>query len=127
MPCVLLLEDYAPLRRVQTATLQRAGWQVLQARSAREAQRNLQRQNVDVVMLDMDIATGESWRILRTLRANRDRPPIVALFAPGSHRYAELQEDGLCIILPKPVGRLELLAGVEKALRVSRSQRNRAS
>jgi DNA-binding NtrC family response regulator len=119
MQCILVLEDYAPLRRVQAATLQRAGWRVVQAKSAREALQQLRRQHFDVVLLDMDVATGESWRVLQSLQTAHQRVPVVALLSSGSQRTAELQATSSCVVLAKPVGRQALLAGVDQALNIS--------
>jgi DNA-binding response OmpR family regulator len=118
MYCILVLEDYAPLRRIQTVTLQRAGWRVVQAQSAREALQQLQRQHFDVVLLDMDVATGESWRVLRRLQAEQQQVPVVALLSPGTQRALELQAGSPCVVLAKPVGRQALLAGLDKALQL---------
>ena len=116
MPRILILEDYSPLRRVQTVTLQRAGWDVVSAISAQETLRAIERDNFDVLLLDMDIATGESWTVLQVLYASFDRHPVVALLDPGNRQQLELVALGARVILHKPVGRESLLRGIDMAL-----------
>jgi CheY-like chemotaxis protein len=116
MPRILILEDYPPLRRVQAVTLQRAGWHVVSATSAQETLRELEQNGFDVLLVDMDIATGESWRVLQALHASRDHYPIVALFSAVNRRQQELSALGATVILRKPVSRETLLMGVKMAL-----------
>jgi CheY-like chemotaxis protein len=116
MPRILILEDYRPLRRVQVVMLQRAGWHVVSAMSAQEALRAIEQNGFDVLLLDMDIATGESWTVLQALYANCDSHPIVALLNPDSRRQQELVALGAKVILHKPVGRESLLMGIDLAL-----------
>jgi DNA-binding response OmpR family regulator len=116
MPRILILEDYQPLRRVQTVTLQRAGWDVVSAISAQETLRAIERNDFDVLLLDMDIATGESWTVLQVLYASFDSHPVVALLDPGNRRQPELVALGARVILYKPAGREALLRGINMAL-----------
>jgi two-component system KDP operon response regulator KdpE len=119
MPRILLLEDYPPLRRVQTVTLQRAGWHVISAVSAQETLRTIERNSFDVLLLDMDIATGESWTVLQALHANYNSHPVVALLDPDNQRQQELVALGAKVILYKPVGRETLLKGIDLALQAT--------
>jgi two-component system KDP operon response regulator KdpE len=116
MPRILILEDYPPLRRVQAVTLQRAGWSVVSAMSAQETIRAIERNGFDVLLLDMDIATGESWTVLQALHASCDSYPVVALLDPDNRRQPELVALGAKVILYKPVGRETLLMGIDMAL-----------
>jgi two-component system KDP operon response regulator KdpE len=116
MPRILILEDYPPLRRVQAATLRRAGWDVVSATSAQESLRAIGHNGFDVLLVDMDIVTGESWRVLQALHASRNHYPIVALLSSAKWRQQELNALGARVILRKPVGRETLLSGVKMAL-----------
>src|SRR5262249_53776299 len=76
---ILILEDYAPLCRVLAATLQRAGCEVVLVRSACETLRVLEQHAYDTLLVDMDMANGESWRALRALDSVPHAMPIVVL------------------------------------------------
>lgn len=116
MPRILILEDYPPLRRVQATTLQRAGWDVVSVTSAQETLRAIEQSDFDVLLVDMDIATGESWAVLRVLHSRRGRYPTVALLSSGNRRQQELAALGAKVVLYKPVDKETLLMGVKMAL-----------
>jgi DNA-binding response OmpR family regulator len=114
---VLILEDYAPLYRVLAVTLQRAGWEVALVHSACEALQILEQQAYDTLLVDMDMANGESWRALRALDLAHHSMPIVALLSPGNAERQELEALGVDAILCKPVGKEALLRGIRMTLR----------
>lgn len=116
MPRVLIWEDYPPLRRAQAIALKRAGWQVVSAASAREVLRALGQHGVDVLLIDMEMANGESWRVVQVLHTGHHRWPVVALLSPASRRYQELEALGVEVILRKPITRETLLTGVKMAI-----------
>jgi DNA-binding response OmpR family regulator len=105
------------LRRVLAVTLQRAGCQVALAHSAYEALLVLRQHTCDALVLDMDSASGESWRVLHALNVAHFPPPVVALLSLNSGEQTELEAFGVHVILRKPVGRDALLKGVTVALR----------
>ena len=114
---ILILEDYAPLRRVLAVTLQRAGCQVTLARSACEALRVLEQHAYDTLLVDMDMANGESWKVLRALDTVRHPIPIVVLLSPEHGAWHELESCGVRAILLKPVGKEALLSGIRMTWR----------
>ena len=114
---VLILEDYAPLRRVLAVTLQRAGCQVMLARSAGEALQVLGRHACDTLLVDMDMADGESWGVLRALDSARHPIPVVVLLSPEHGAWPELESCGVRAILLKPVGKEALLNGIRMTWR----------
>ena len=109
---VLILEDYAPLRRGLAVTLQRAGCQVTLAWSAGEALRVLEQHAYETLLVDMDMANGESWRVLRALDTARHPISIVVLLSPEYGEWHELESCGVRAILLKPVGKEALLSGI---------------
>lgn len=113
---ILILEDYAPLRRVLAVTLQRAGCQVALARSACEALQVLEQHAYDTLLVDMDMVNGDSWRVLRALDTAHHPIPIVVLLSPGDGEPQELEAFGVRAILPKPVGKEALLRGIRVPL-----------
>ena len=82
----------------------------------------LEQQSYDVFVVDMDMPTGDSWRVLRTLRSLPNPPPVVALMNPENPSIPEAITLGACVILYKTVGRQALLNGIQTALQASSSQ-----
>ena len=93
-------------------TLQRAGCQVTLARSACEALQVLEQHAYDTLLVDMDMANGESWRVLRALDPGRHPIPIVVLLSPENGAWHELESCGVRAILLKPVSKEALLSGI---------------
>jgi DNA-binding response OmpR family regulator len=116
---ILILETYPPLRRVLTATLERAGWRVAMALSACEALRVLDQHACDALLVDMDPASKEIWDVLRAIRTRNSPMPVVALLSAGNGEWKELEAVGVRVILPKPVSREALLRGITLALRTA--------
>ena len=114
---ILILEDYAPLCRVLVVTLQRAGCEVALVRSAHEALQVLEQHAYDTLLVDMDMANGESWRALRALDSVHHPMLIVVLLSPGNAERQELEALGVDAILLKPVGKEALLRGIRMNVR----------
>ena len=116
VPRILILEDYPPLRRVLTALLQRAGYRVALAHTARETLQMLGQHIYDVLVMDMDSAKGDGWRVIRVLQAAPRHLPVVVLLSPQSHWVCSVMTLGVQTVLYKPVGRQVLLKGIETSL-----------
>jgi DNA-binding response OmpR family regulator len=114
---ILILENYPPTRQALAVTLRRAGWEVALVETDHEAMITLAQNAYDILLLDVDVPTGDGWRVLQALQAVHHTIPIVALIgAEGMSRQRALAL-GACIVLAKPVGRKTLLAGVRAALK----------
>jgi len=97
--------------------LQRAGCQVTLARSACEALQVLEQHACDILLVDLDMASGDSWKVLRALDSARHPISIVVLLSPGNAAPRELETFGVRAILPKPVGKEALLRGIRVPVR----------
>ena len=122
MAQILVFVSYPAMRQALALALQQAGWQVALAQTDRDALTALEQTTYNVLVLDMDIPTGDSWRILQALQRSQQTIPVVALFGPESHRVLEAQALGAHVILPKPVRKEALMTGVNAALQVHSGQ-----
>jgi DNA-binding response OmpR family regulator len=122
MSHILVFAPYPAMRQALALALQQAGWQVALAQTDRDALTALEQTTYNVLVLDMDIPTGDSWRILQALQRSQQTIPVVALFGPESHRVLEAQALGAHVILPKPVRKEALMTGVNAALQVHSGQ-----
>lgn len=117
VPEILILEPYLPMRQALAATLEQATWHVAVVRTAHETLQALEQNTYDVLLLDMDIPSGDSWRVLKTLHATPQTVAVVALLGPESRGLQGVQVSGACVMLPMPVGKQLLIAAVEAALK----------
>lgn len=116
VPRILILEDYPPLRRVLTALLQRAGYRVALAHTARETLQLLEQHIYDLLVMDMDSAKADGRRVIQVLQAAPRHLPVVALLSPQSHWVRGVMTLGVQTVLYKPVGRQALLQGIKTSL-----------
>ncbi len=122
MSHILVFAPYPAMRQALALALQQAGWQVALAQTDRDALTAIEQTTYNALVLDMDIPTGDSWRILQALQRSQQTIPVVALFGPESHRVLEAQALGAHVILPKPVRKEALMTGVNAALQVHSGQ-----
>jgi two-component system, NtrC family, response regulator HydG len=113
---ILIMESYSPTRDALAMTLERAGWEVGLAETDHEALAALEHAGYDVILLDMDVSTGDGWRVLSALREANNTIPVVVLIGSEGISGHQARIPGACVVLSKPVGRDMLLSGVMEAL-----------
>ena len=119
---VLVVEDDAPMRHLIARLLRENGFRATGARDGREMWEALEKTGADLVLLDVMLPGQSGFDLLRALRARPDTPPVVMVTAKGAEAERVLGLDlGADDYLPKPFGRLELLARVRAVLRRSRA------
>lgn len=117
---ILLAEDGKANQLVAAAILRKAGYTVELARDGAEAAAAAESSDYDLVLMDIRMPLMDGYAATRAIRAvpgPRGRVPIIAMTAsvmPGdSERCTAAGMDGH---LPKPLGKAELLAAVQRVL-----------
>ncbi len=116
---ILVVDDEEPLRRMATAMLEDAGYEVNTARDGVEAL-ELYRQHwgdVHLVLLDMVMPRLGGLETFRRIRG-MDRKARILLYS-GYDRNEQAQEairEGALGLLAKPFGKSELLQWIRKTL-----------
>jgi len=113
---ILLVEDEGPIRTGLADGLAREGFRVHGAATLKEAREALAGRP-DLVVLDRRLPDGEGLDLLRDLRADGGRTPVIVLSARGlpEDRVAGL-EDGADDYVTKPFHLRELVARVRSVL-----------
>ena len=116
---ILIADDDADIRRLIVGLLERAGFRALQAANGRDAPRLLYAHRPAAVVLDVTMPALDGWQVLERIREVSD-VPVLMLTAKGEEldRVRGLRA-GADDYVPKPFGRLELLARIEALLRRS--------
>lgn len=83
---LLLVDDEPPIQRVLGPVLTADGWTVFSARTAAEALRCSERENLDVVLLDLGLPDADGKDIIDALRGNNSLAVIVL---SARHQEAE--------------------------------------
>ena len=114
---ILLIEDDPEIGRLLTATLHAAGFQPFLASTLAEAQRQVERHTVVLVILDLGMPDGEGRDFIRSLRRHSDLPIIVLSARQSELEKVQALNAGADDYLEKPFGVEELLARIRVALR----------
>jgi two-component system, OmpR family, KDP operon response regulator KdpE len=114
---VLIVDDEPPIRKLLRMGLTAQGYHVLEAPNGATAL-NLIAEKPDLVILDLGLPDMEGLDLLRSIRAQNERVPIVVLSSRGDEA-AKVQalDIGADDYVTKPFGTDELLARMRAALR----------
>jgi two-component system OmpR family response regulator len=117
---VLIVDDDLEIRDLVTKIMVADGYRVSQAPDARSAQRQLEGQRVDLMVLDLMLPGKDGLTFCRELRGEGVATPIIMLTAKGDDFDRVLGlEMGADDYLPKPFHGRELLARIKAVLRRS--------
>ena len=114
---VLIVDDEPPIRKLLRMGLTAQGYHVLEAPDGATAL-DLIAEKPDLVILDLGLPDMEGLDLLRSIRAQNERVPIVVLSSRGDEA-AKVQalDIGADDYVTKPFGTYELLARMRAALR----------
>lgn len=115
---IVIVDDDARIRDLLRRFLSQEGFDVLMAEDARALARILQRESVDLLVLDLMLPGEDGLSICRRLRAEGQKVPIIMLTAKGDDvdRITGL-DIGADDYLTKPFNPRELLARIHAVLR----------
>jgi len=115
---ILILDDDNRLRSLLTNFLEKQGFTVSGAENARTAERYLEREHFDILILDLMLPDDDGLSVCQRLRSKGYEIPIIMLTAKGDEidRIVGL-EVGADDYLPKPFNPRELVARLKAVLR----------
>lgn len=121
---ILIVEDDAHIRRLLSATMQRAGHAVVEAADARQALALLDIEKPDVVLLDLGLPDRDGLELIEPVRLRSNATLIVVSARDSSGEKVAALDLGADDYLTKPFDTEELLARIRTSLR---HQRDRAA
>jgi DNA-binding response OmpR family regulator len=104
---VLVVDDDASIRLLCRLNLELDGWTVREAATIAQAREELVPGDVDVVVLDVHVGSGNGLEFLPELR--RDRPDVKVAMLTGSDKLDDVASDA---VIPKPFTIEQLTATV---------------
>ncbi len=120
---VLVVDDAISLRQTISLTLQKYGYQVVQAQNGVEALEKLQHHpEVSLVISDLEMPRMNGFELLSNLRQspNLGNVPVVVLTSRSAEKHRQLAEAlGANAYLTKPYLEHEFLSQVEKLVTVN--------
>ncbi|HLY07407.1 MAG TPA: response regulator transcription factor [Rhizomicrobium sp.] len=118
MPRVLVVDDEPPIRRFLRTSLTAQGYQVFEAEDGPAARTALQRNAIDILVLDLGLPGADGFEIIKQVRDSGSALPIIVLSSrtdeAGKVRALDLGADDY---VTKPFGMDELLARLRAASR----------
>jgi len=120
---ILVAEDDKDLRGVLAASLTRAGHRVIPARDGAEALAAIEREQVDLLVLDLLMPNIDGFEVLARLKDNKAANTIPVIVVTGTDRSTtELQalRLGANVYLTKPIDAAALTEQVTRLLRSPR-------
>jgi DNA-binding NtrC family response regulator len=124
---ILLVDDDSAFRHVMSGELRRLGHDVATASSGEEAVARLERQEPEIVLLDLRLPGMDGLATLKAIRARNPSVEVIMLTGHGSIDTAiESIRDGAFDYVTKPCPLDEIQIRVERAIE-QRALRQRAS
>jgi DNA-binding SARP family transcriptional activator len=115
---VLVVEDNVLNRELTNALLKSAGYNVLLAKDGADALMQIGREQVDLLLLDIDLPFIDGHKVLEALHDKGiDTPAIFISGLPGEEPEIKAFELGAADFIRKPVKNSVLLARVAKVLK----------
>jgi two-component system, chemotaxis family, chemotaxis protein CheY len=110
---ILVVDDEDRLRRALRTVLERAGYEVREARSGQDAVRLWREEESDLVITDIHMSDKDGIETILELRALSPDLPIIAVSGSGERKCRDLLRDakllGTVQTLDKPFGLNEVL------------------
>lgn len=115
---VLVIEDEPSIRRLLRTALTANGFHVLEAASGKIAFAEIAAGKPELILLDLGLPDMDGLDIIRRLRGEGDRTPIVVLSSRGEEAVkVDALDLGADDYVTKPFGIAELIARIRTALR----------
>ena len=118
---ILVVDDEPNIRKLLKGVLEDEGYGVSAAADAREADAELDRGNVDLVLLDIQLPGEDGLGLLRRWQAEDVRVPVIVMSGHGTIRTAvEATRAGALDFIEKPIQAERLLMSLANALQLGR-------
>jgi DNA-binding response OmpR family regulator len=115
---ILLVEDDADLARGLSFNLRHEGYEVDVAGTVKDGRRLAMKGEADLLVLDLALPDGDGLEILKALRADGSRVPVLCLTARGQETDVVMGlGTGADDYVTKPFGLAELFARIAALLR----------
>ena len=114
---ILFVDDEPQIRRVVRTALSRTGYEVVDARGAREAVRCVREELPHLVLLDLNLPGASGIEACHAIRACSEVPIIVLSVRDSERDIVEALDAGADDYVTKPFSIQELLARIRAMLR----------
>jgi len=114
---ILVVDDEPAIRRLLRSTLGVQDYVVLEAASVAQALEVLEREKVDLIILDLGLPDGDGFEVISKLRPDSQVPIVVLSSRDDERGKVQALDAGADDYVTKPFGVEELVARIRAALR----------
>jgi CheY-like chemotaxis protein len=117
MKQILVVDDDALMHRLYQHHIERAGYQMISARTGREALDIATRQPPQVIVMDILMPDMDGLEALRELKKSDTTKaiPVIVITANGHHLARKESENcGAAVFLTKPFSPMQLLTEIKR-------------
>lgn len=125
MSAILIVDDDPDIRLLLRLELSAEGHQIIEAEDGEKALAAIDREHVDLMLLDVMMPILDGWGVLRQLDTDSSAPVVVVtgMASHNSRHVAELLELGALDVIEKPFEPGWLLKLVDAVLVVDGAER----
>lgn len=116
-PCVLIIDDEAPIRKLLEIALENGGFKVIQASTAKEGILMAANHPPDVILLDIGLPDQSGHEVLKVLRGWFNKGIIMLSVINSEADIVSALDNGATDYLTKPFRTAELMARIRSAMR----------
>jgi DNA-binding response OmpR family regulator len=113
---ILAVDDDQGVRFTLAMTLERAGFQVIEAEDGEQAARIIKHESVDLIITDLDMPRTDGLALMTSLRSKGVNTPIILQTASVIMDEAKALAAGATAFMEKPLDPDELIAVIESLL-----------
>ncbi len=113
---ILVVDDEPELRFLARVMLERAGYEVVEAKDGAEALSKLEQHEISLVLLDVMMPGDDGWVVCRRIKERHSVPVVMFTVRTSERDKKKSQECGADAHVNKPFDREELLRVVRKML-----------
>lgn len=114
---ILVVDDDRQIRQLICTLLGAVGYEPLEAQNAVKAIDVLEKQHIDLMLLDINMVGASGTDLIHALQRRRLTIPIIIVSGFVSALLAkQLRDLGVCTILAKPFNRIRLVEEVRRVL-----------
>ncbi|MFD0681458.1 MULTISPECIES: response regulator transcription factor [unclassified Paenibacillus] len=117
MPTLLVVDDDPHIRELVRLFLERAGFEIIEARDGAEALATLETVKADMVILDIMMPNMDGWRLCEELRKHYEMPLLMLTAKGETANKVKGFDMGADDYLVKPFEPAELVARVKALLK----------
>ncbi len=121
---ILVVDDEKNIRRTMRMVLEGEGFEVIDVESGEAALKSLDQHEIDLMILDVRLPGKDGIEVLRELRSDHPRLPVIMISGHASVAEAvNAVQLGATDFFEKPLDRDRVLIGIRNALRTSQLER----